>query len=92
MAVKVTSLQNWDINKITIVLTAYCKDVRERPGTLQKMLEDDNLPLFVINVHALKSTSASIGATEISTEAAGLEEAGNHNDKNYVSDQFRDEK
>jgi len=83
-AQKGISMTGGTLEGYTIVLTAYCKDVRKRLGTLQKILEDDNLPLFVINVHALKSTSASIGATEISTEAASLEEAGNHNDKNYI--------
>jgi two-component system, sensor histidine kinase and response regulator len=57
------------------VLSLYCKDVEERLPHLEKMTEDD-LNMFVTNVHALKSASASIGAAGLSEQAAGLEAAG----------------
>ena len=63
------------------VLAVFYKDVEKRPLlltslTLQTMPETDALPLFVTQVHALKSTSASIGAAEVSAWAGKIEAAG----------------
>jgi len=63
------------------VLDLYCKDAEERLPflkTFQGIKEGDAAELhsFTTQVHALKSASASIGASEVSAEAAGLEAAG----------------
>jgi signal transduction histidine kinase/CheY-like chemotaxis protein/HPt (histidine-containing phosphotransfer) domain-containing protein len=63
------------------VLAIFCKDVQDRLPILKKtqeanLLSADTLPEFITNIHALKSASASIGAGEISTQAAELEGAG----------------
>jgi CheY-like chemotaxis protein len=60
------------------VLQLYCKDVSERLPHLARGVEGDAAALrnFIINVHALKSASASIGARELAALAAHLEEAG----------------
>jgi CheY-like chemotaxis protein len=62
------------------VLTLFCRDVQERLGILRNVPNAADLPLFVINVHALKSASASIGAAALSEWAKYLEEAGNAGD------------
>jgi signal transduction histidine kinase/CheY-like chemotaxis protein len=61
------------------VLAAYYRDARERLPLLENPPEEA-LSLFVIQVHALKSASASIGAAELSREAAELEGAGKSGD------------
>jgi len=63
------------------VLSMLCNDIEKRLPHLEEMLEAnppsaDALSLFVINVHALKSSSASIGAGQISAKAAELEAEG----------------
>jgi HPt (histidine-containing phosphotransfer) domain-containing protein len=61
------------------VLAAYYQDALERLPLLEKPPEGD-LSLFVIQVHSLKSASATIGAAELSGEAAELEGAGKSGD------------
>jgi len=70
------------------VLSLFCKDVRDRMPLLQKMPSADNLPEYIINVHALKSASASIGAKEISSLAAQLEAAGKAGDMAFIGENF----
>jgi CheY-like chemotaxis protein len=66
------------------VLSMFCKDADERLQKLQIMLEADTLPAFIIQVHSLKSVSASIGAQELSSNAAWLEAAGKTADIAYI--------
>ncbi|MDR0998028.1 MAG: response regulator [Treponema sp.] len=58
------------------VLAAYHRDALERLPLLKNPPDKETLPLFVIQVHALKSASATIGAAELSKKAAALEAAG----------------
>jgi FixJ family two-component response regulator len=58
------------------VLSCFYKDAQERLLLLQATPDESNLSLFVINVHALKSVAASIGAGQVSALAAELETAG----------------
>jgi CheY-like chemotaxis protein len=67
------------LNKYLAVLEIYHKDALDRLLFLRPLAEKfdpQNLTNFVIQVHALKSASASIGATEISQKAALLENYG----------------
>jgi signal transduction histidine kinase/CheY-like chemotaxis protein len=66
------------------VLSIFYKDAQERLNFFEKEPEKDNLSLFITNVHALKGSSASIGAAEISTEAARLESAGKEGDIAFI--------
>jgi len=66
------------------VLSLFCKDVDERMPLLQRTPETDNLHLFITNVHAIKSASASIGVREISDQAAELEAAGKAADTAFI--------
>jgi len=50
-------------------------------------LEDDDIQLYVINVHAMKSALANIGETELSGSARILEMAGKGRDLAIISDQ-----
>jgi signal transduction histidine kinase/CheY-like chemotaxis protein len=66
------------------VLSLFCKDVEERIPLLQKTAKEDSLNAFVTHVHAMKSASASIGAAEISAQAAGLEAVGKAGDTAFI--------
>ncbi|MFP3153807.1 ATP-binding protein [Lachnospiraceae bacterium ZAX-1] len=58
------------------VLALYCEDARERLEILEQVpKEGDDLKLFTTQVHALKSASATIGATAMSQMAGELEQA-----------------
>jgi len=66
------------------VLFMFCKEADERIPKLQIMPEADTLSAFILHVHSLKSVSASIGAHEVSTNAAGLEAAGKASDMAFI--------
>jgi signal transduction histidine kinase/CheY-like chemotaxis protein len=68
----------------TKVLSLFCKDIEERLPTLQKATEADSLNTLITHAHALKSASASIGAQEISSMAAGLEAVGKAGDAAFI--------
>jgi signal transduction histidine kinase/FixJ family two-component response regulator/HPt (histidine-containing phosphotransfer) domain-containing protein len=66
------------------VLTIFRKDAEQRLKFLHEEQGAGSLPDFIINVHALKSASASIGASVISAQAAGLEKAGKEGDLAFI--------
>jgi signal transduction histidine kinase/HPt (histidine-containing phosphotransfer) domain-containing protein/ActR/RegA family two-component response regulator len=68
------------------VLETYLKDIEKRLEILASPPDEFGLPLFTTQVHALKSSSASIGADEISRLAAALESAGGGGDMKYIRD------
>jgi CheY-like chemotaxis protein len=55
------------------VLDSFRKDALERLPYLAAMPEKQDLAVFITHVHALKSAAATIGAAELSKEAAELE-------------------
>ena len=70
------------------VLALFCEDVKARLPLLEVIPED--LSLFITQAHALKGASASIGAEEISSRAALLEEAGKTGDVTFVQKNLGD--
>lgn len=56
------------------ILSTYYSDGLQKSGTLLKHLGNGNILLFKTEVHALKSTSATIGAHAISDQARRMEE------------------
>jgi len=71
------------------ILDLFQKSVRERLPGLQTVPEADALPVFIIEVHTLKSMCASIGAAILSAEAAALESAGKAGDFAFIKDNLR---
>ncbi len=51
---------------------------------IREAYEKDNIRLYTIKVHALKSSARIIGAMELSKLAASLEDAGNKEDRNAI--------
>jgi signal transduction histidine kinase/CheY-like chemotaxis protein len=62
------------------VLAIFLKDAEERLRLLREPPGAGGLPALVTQVHALKSASATIGAGELSAEAARIEAAGKAGD------------
>jgi len=71
-------------------LGIYYKDGMEKAGQIAQALQDKDLPLYIINVHALKSASASIGAEILSEKAKKLEFAARSEDVEYLLDNTKD--
>jgi len=67
-------------------LAAFCRDAEDRLPLLQAAPNTETLPALVVQVHALKSASASLGAWEISEGAARLEAAGRTGDAAFVEE------
>jgi HPt (histidine-containing phosphotransfer) domain-containing protein len=70
------------------MLPIYVKDAEKRLPMLQTVPDAQALPLFVTQVHALKSASASIGAADVSALAAELEAAGKAGDMTLIGNRL----
>jgi signal transduction histidine kinase/DNA-binding NarL/FixJ family response regulator/HPt (histidine-containing phosphotransfer) domain-containing protein len=66
------------------VLGLFCRDVADRLDVLRQPPEKDRLSFFIIQIHALKSAAANVGAVVLSGEAALLEEAGKQDDMETI--------
>ena len=70
--------------KFLKMLTIFCKDGTDKMREIKICLENGNMPLYTIHVHALKSASAFIGAEALSKAAASLEDAGKKSDMEFI--------
>ncbi|MDR0761399.1 MAG: response regulator [Treponema sp.] len=68
------------------VLAQFYKDAAERLAGLTLDAAETDISLFTIHVHALKSAAGTIGAAEVSKEAAALEAAGKAGDMAAIRD------
>jgi len=67
-------------------LALFYKDGIEKIKSINDSLGNNDLNLYTIHVHALKSASANIGAEALSEAAAILEQAGERQDKEYIEE------
>lgn len=68
------------------VLELFCKDSEIRLEKLRIPIDnEEGLRNFILNVHSLKSSAASIGASAVSAEAAALEKAGTSGDFSFIN-------
>ena len=65
-------------------LTLFHKDGFEKIKEIKECLETNNLSLYTIHVHALKSASSNIGADALFEQAKALEQAGDDEDITYI--------
>jgi HPt (histidine-containing phosphotransfer) domain-containing protein len=75
------------------LLEMFCRDAKTRLPLLEKRPEEGERKAFTTQMHALKSALASIGADDLATVAARLEEAGRTGDisvKHSELDAFHD--
>ncbi len=66
------------------VLRDYYKVIPKKVMLIEQLEQDENWHDYTIEVHALKSASRQIGATELSEMAARLEQAGNEGDAELI--------
>jgi HPt (histidine-containing phosphotransfer) domain-containing protein len=66
------------------ILSIFLKDGRDKINELKNCVANNNFPLYKIYVHALKSASANIGATDLADFARTLESACERGDYNFV--------
>ncbi|GHV03818.1 hypothetical protein AGMMS50229_03820 [Campylobacterota bacterium] len=67
------------------ILRSFSKDALERLSLFDHTPSIDELPLFAVNAHALKSAAATIGANALSELAAKLETAGKAGDMQAIN-------
>ncbi|WP_029231055.1 Hpt domain-containing protein [Butyrivibrio sp. VCB2006] len=66
-------------------LNTFYNSIDYKSKEIQDAFEKDDIEFYTIKVHALKSTSRIIGASELSELALSLEEAGKSKDKEYIN-------
>ena len=71
------------------ILASYAADSSNRLNALATYHKEGDIKALTICIHALKSSSANIGAEEISVMAAELEAAGTIGDSSYIDANLR---
>ena len=69
----------------TKVKQIFCQDAKKAMVTLRETAASDDMKLFTITAHAMKSALANIGEHEASMTAFALESAGQQSDEDYIS-------
>jgi len=68
------------------VLSVFYKDGQTKLAEINNALNAPDLRLYTTYVHALKSASANIGATQLSETALALETAGKEGNRAYIDE------
>jgi len=73
----------------------FSRDAEKSLAVLEKIMqngcrEDDDLQMYIINIHAMKSALANIGETEVSAAALKLEQAGRYKIMRIIEDETSD--
>ena len=66
------------------VLKDYYQVIRKKAALIEQLEQKEDLKNYTIEVHALKSASRQIGATQLADTAARLEQAGNEGDATLI--------
>lgn len=72
------------IEEYNELLTLYCLDGKRKLSVLRGLLDEKDYQSYGIEVHALKSASANVGAMHISNRARELEKAVKREDFTFV--------
>ncbi|MCR5251647.1 MAG: response regulator [Lachnospiraceae bacterium] len=67
-------------------LKLFLETIDGNAAVLKDAYESDNIRLYTIKVHALKSSARIIGAEKLSALAEALENAGNHDDRAFLDE------
>ncbi len=68
------------------VLTTFLEDAVRTAENIRIDLKNNNIKDFTTRIHALKSSSRTIGALRLSALAKKMEDAGNDEDMNYIKE------
>ena len=67
------------------ILKEYYRNIQSKSIKIKELQMQQDIKLYTIEVHALKSLSKQIGAMELSEIAAKLEKAGNDNNIDFIN-------
>lgn len=71
-----------------MALSMYAKGINEKALILEDSLAKEDIELFTITVHSVKSTSLAMGLADFSAKAKELELAGKQNDLAFIRERF----
>ncbi len=74
------------MEKYLSAIKRYYSNFESNKEKLIKYFEDGDLKNYMIQVHALKSNSKMVGATDLAKDFEALEQASREGDKTFVSD------
>ena len=69
-----------------MILREYYRVIKTKADQIKECFDTQDWDDYTINVHALKSASRQIGATELADMAAALEKAGNDRNIDYITE------
>ena len=79
-------LTGYSTGRYLETLNVFRHDGLDKMEQLKIYLENGNIPLYTIHIHALKSAAASIGADALSLAAKELEMAGKRGDTSFIQE------
>ena len=71
---------------LTKTLQQFYNSIQNNLRDIEKFMSENDIKNYTIKVHALKSSARLIGADELSSQAAYLEDCGNNNDTDSIKD------
>lgn len=81
---KAISVFSNDLNVFHKILRTYLSDMLERQSKLESIIENRDIHIFEINVHAIKSASRSVGAFTFANFAEELEKLAEDREWNKI--------
>jgi len=72
------------ISSFIFSLKLFLETIDDNSSVIEKAYQDEDIRLYTVKVHALKSSARIIGAKMLSQLAEKLEEAGNNEDKAFI--------
>jgi len=77
------------------IVKIFARDAEKAVNAIKKSIQEnlnnkDDIQMYIINVHAMKSALANIGEKELSAEANKLEQAGREKDINFLLSETKD--
>nr|MCR4830794.1 response regulator [Pseudobutyrivibrio sp.] len=73
------------ISSYIFSLNLFKDTIDDNSNVIETAYTNDDIKLYTVKVHALKTSFRMIGATELSAFAEKLEDAGNHNDTDFIN-------
>ncbi len=74
------------ISDYIFALEMFEDTIDENLNVIRSAYDEENIRMFTIKVHSLKSSARIIGAAKLSAMAQKLEDAGNNKDMEYIND------
>ena len=72
------------VDSFVFALNLFYDTIDENYRTIKTSYESDDIKMYTIKVHALKTSARIIGAKELSEVALSLEEAGKNEDRTFI--------